>query len=75
MGDLLIDQRIDRALPLSGTSVGLRIVLIWSIMFSSGDNPPKVQNTLLSTIAANGKQSKQLSNVFHNNDLLYLFLP
>jgi hypothetical protein len=60
--------------PVSGTSVGLIILLICSMLVSSGLNPPCMQNILSSTIAATGRQLKQSVNVFHNFTL-YLRLP
>lgn len=61
-------------LPVSGTSVGLIILRIYSRLVSSGDKPPCIQKILSSTTAATGRQLKQSVNVFHNL-ILYLRLP
>ena len=53
-------------LPVSGTSVGLIILLICSIDCKSGLKPPWQQNIFSSTIAAIGKQLKQSVKVFHS---------
>lgn len=59
---------------MSGTSVGLIILLICSIPCKSGDSPPWQQNIFSSMIAAMGKQLKQSVNIFHNF-ILYRRLP
>lgn len=61
-------------LPVSGTSVGLIILLIYSMLESSGESPPCIQKILSSTTAAIGKQLKQSVKVFQTL-MLYLLLP
>ena len=58
---------------MSGTSVGLTILLTCYIWAKSGDNPPCIQKILSDTKAATGKQLKQSVNVFHKR-ILYLRL-
>ena len=53
-------------LPVSGTSVGLVTLLICSMSYSSGDNPPCAQKIFSSTIAAIGRQLKQSVNVLQS---------
>ena len=60
--------------PVSGTSVGLMILLICSMLCRSGLSPPWQQKIFSSTIAAMGRQLKQSVNVFHSL-ILYLLLP
>lgn len=50
------------------------ILLIYSRLVNSGDNPPCIQNIFSSITAATGKQLKQSVKVFHNF-ILYLLLP
>ena len=57
--------------PVSGTSVGRWMDLIWSIVCKSGERPPWQQKILLATTAATGKQLKQSVNVFQ---ILMLYL-
>lgn len=52
--------------PVSGTSVGLMMRLICSILCRSGLRPPWQQKIFSSMMAAMGKQLKQSVNVFHN---------
>jgi hypothetical protein len=59
---------------VSGTSVGLIILLIYSIFVNSGDKPPCIQKIFSSIKAATGRQLKQSVNNFHNL-ILYLLLP
>ena len=52
------DHNKSHSKPLSGTSVGLRILFICCKSFNSGDSPPWIQKILSFTIAATGKQLK-----------------
>lgn len=61
-------------LPVSGTSVGRMIRLIYSRFVSSGESPPCMQKIFSSMTAATGKQLKQSVNVFHSL-MLYRLLP
>jgi len=60
--------------PVSGTSVGLIILLIWSKLASSGESPPCIQRILSSIRAATGRQLKQSVKAFQSF-ILYLLLP
>jgi len=60
--------------PWSGTSVGLMIRRICSILCRSGLRPPWQQKIFSSTIAATGRQLKQSVNVFQSL-ILYRRLP
>lgn len=50
--------------PWSGTSTGREMLRIWSMFFSSGDNPPCMQRILSSISAATGRQLKHSVNIF-----------
>merc|ERR1719195_809312 len=52
--------------PVSGTSVGLMILRICSMLWRSGLRPPWQQKIFSSTMAAMGRQLKQSVNVFHS---------
>ena len=67
------DQSRSQRRPVSGTSVGLIILLIQSRLLSSGDRPPCMHRIFSSIIAAIGRQLKQSVKVFHNL-MLYLLL-
>ena len=73
-----VNKRILRRIlwcwPVSGTSVGLMIRLICSMLWRSGLSPPWQQKIFSSTMAAMGKQLKQSVNVFHSL-MLYRLLP
>jgi hypothetical protein len=60
--------------PWSGTSVGLMIRRICSILCRSGLRPPWQQKIFSSTIAATGRQLKQSVKVFQSL-ILYRRLP
>ena len=60
--------------PVSGTSVGLIILLIYSKFVSSGESPPCMHNIFSSIRADTGRQLKQSVKVFHNL-IEYLLLP
>jgi len=68
------DHKRSHSSPWSGTSVGLMIRRICSMLCRSGLSPPWQQKIFSSTIAATGKQLKQSVNVFHNL-ILYRRLP
>jgi hypothetical protein len=57
--------------PVSGTSVGRMMRLIWSMDASSGLRPPCMQKIFSSMIAAMGRQLKQSVKVFQSL-MLYL---
>jgi hypothetical protein len=48
------DQRISQSRPVSGTSVGRKILLICAVLTRSGERPPWMQKIFSSTIAASG---------------------
>merc|ERR1719150_3525679 len=60
------DHNKSHSSPVSGTSVGLMIRLICSMLCRSGLSPPWQQKIFSSTIAAMGRQLKQSVKVFHN---------
>ncbi len=59
------DHSISHNNPVSGTSQGLVILLIWSNLLKWGLNPPCMQIILSSITAVHGKQLKVLQNCFH----------
>lgn len=68
------DHNRSHSNPWSGTSVGLIIRRICSILCRSGLRPPWQQKIFSSTIAATGRQLKQSVNVFQSL-ILYRLLP
>lgn len=48
------DQRMSQSRPVSGTSVGRRILLICAVFTRSGERPPWMQKIFSSTTAASG---------------------
>ena len=68
------DHNRSHSSPWSGTSVGLMIRRICSILCRSGLRPPWQQKIFSSTIAATGRQLKQSVNVFQSL-ILYRRLP
>lgn len=63
-----------RDLPVSGTSVGLMILRIYSRLVSSGESPPCMQRIFSSMRAATGRQLKQSVKVFQSL-IEYRLLP
>ncbi|KAH3662603.1 hypothetical protein OGAPHI_005855 [Ogataea philodendri] len=59
------DQRRSFKRPKSGTSVGLLIIFISSIEFSTGDKPPWTQNIREATDAAIGSVLNVSMKIFH----------
>lgn len=60
------DQRRSHSKPLSGTSVGRFMFLIWFKLSNSGESPPCMQSIFSSMRAATGRQLKHSENIFQS---------